>query len=271
MAEKLAKATKKIALALFYILIYFALLYFVTIQVTLLEEDLENYSGVITILSSLAAVAIYAVMFYIRRIKPNRYIKTKPLSLVDIVLSFTTAIGFRLLTGAYLMWSEENVPLLQRSIENAQQSYDFNTMTAFCSVSVVLSVCIVAPIFEEILFRGIVQKELSGVMPVICAIILQGLLFGMAHAVLAQSIFAAVYGIVLGLIYYRTRNIYIVMCSHVFFNISSVLEIRNYEMIGRMVVSGMALTAVSIFVFFYIHEGKKPSAKDEALGGKGNV
>ena len=271
MAVKLGTGIQKIALALFYILIYFALLYFVTIQVGLLEEDIENYSGVITILASLASLAIYAVIFYIRGVKPKKYVAVKRLALLDVVLAFTTAVGFRLLTGAYLMWSEMNVPILQKSLEGAQQSYDFNTMTAFGAISVIISVCIVAPVFEEILFRGLVQKELSYVMPEICAVILQGVLFGMAHAVLAQSIFAAVYGIVLGLIYSRTKNISVVMCAHVFFNLSSVLEIKSIDMIGRMTLSGLALTVVSIFVFFYIYKGKKPAVTGEVTGGSDNV
>ena len=217
MAENLAQFVKKIALALFYIFIYFAFLYLLAQQVELLEEDVKNYSEIITILASVASLGVYLVILYLREIKPGRYIKFKRVTLVDAVLAFVLAFGFRILTGAYLMWSEQNVPLLQRSIENAQHSYNFNTMTTLGVVSVIVSVCIVAPFFEEILFRGMVLGELRGAMPKGMAIILQAVLFGLAHTVLAQALFAAVYGLILGVIYLKTRNISVVILSHVFF------------------------------------------------------
>lgn len=271
MAEKLAHIIKKIALALFYIMIYFALLYLLTFQVNVLEEDLKNYSGVVTIIASIATLGIYRVTFYLRDINVKKYIKVKRLSLIDVTLAFSMAIGFRLLTGAYLMWGETNVPLLQRSIEGAQQSYDFNTMTGFCIVTVIVSTCIAAPFFEEVLFRGIVQKELSDAMPVSMAIVLQGIMFGLAHAVLAQSVFAAVYGIILGVIYYRTKNLSIVVVSHLFFNMSSVLEIKSGEMLAQMALTGLGLTLVSIFIFFYIYRRKTPVTAGEVTGGNDNV
>ncbi len=263
MAEKPAHIIKKIALALFYIFIYFALLYLLTFQVDFMEEDLENYSGVVTIIASIAAAGIYFVMFYLRDINIKNYINARRISLIDGVLAFAMAIGFRLLTGAYLLWSEMNVPILQESIKNAQQGYDFNTMTGFCMVTVILSTCVAAPIFEELLFRGIIQKELADVMPMALAVVLQGLMFGLAHAVLAQSVFAAVYGIILGVVYYKTKNICVVILSHLFFNISSVLEVKNSEMLGQMTVTGLGMTIASILIFFYIYKRKTPAVAGE--------
>lgn len=271
MAEQLAHIIKKIALALFYILIYFGLLYLLSFQVALMEEDAENYSGIITILASVASLGIYLIVLYLREKKVKQYIKIKRISLIEIVLSLAMAVGFRLLTGAYLMWSEMNVPILQRSIESAQQSYDFNTMTTVCMVSIILSVCLVAPAFEEILFRGLVLKELKEAMPAMAAIVLQALLFGLAHAVLAQSIFAAVYGIILGAVYLRCKNISVVILSHMFFNISSGLEIKSDEMLAQMFITGLVLTVVSIIIFFYIHKRKKPACAGEVTGGNYDV
>lgn len=271
MAENVAHIIKKIALALFYILIYFSILYLLTVQVALLEEDVKNYSEVVTIIASVASVGIYLVTFYFREVKVKRYIKFKRVSLIEAVLSLTMAVGFRILTGAYLMWSQMSVPVLQRSIENAQQSYNFNTMTTFCAISVVLSVCVVAPVFEEILFRGIVLKELGDAMPAAAAIVFQALLFGISHAVLAQSIFAAVYGIILGAVYLKCRNISVVILAHMFFNMSSVLEVKNAEMLTEMFITGLVLTGLSIIIFFYIYRRKKPAYAGEVTGGNDNV
>lgn len=267
----MARFVKKIALALFYILIYFAFLYLLSWQVGILEEDAENYSGIVTILASIASLGVYLVILYLREIKVGRYVKFKNITLVDFVLSLMLAVGFRILTGAYLMWSENNVPMLQKSIENAQNGYNFNTMTTFGIVSVVVSVCIVAPFFEEFLFRGLVLRELRGAMPDVLAVVFQALLFGLAHAVLAQSLFAAVYAVILGAIYLRVRNISVVILSHVFFNISSVLEVKNSDMINQMFISGLLLTVLSIMIFFYVYKRKKPAKAEKFTGGSNNV
>lgn len=271
MAESIARFIKKIALALFYILIYFAFLRLLFMQVEFLEEDAENYGELVTILASIASMAVYFVLLYLREVKAKRYIKTKQITLLDCVLSLMLAFGYRILTGAYLMWSEKNVPMLQKSIEGAQSGYNFNTMTTLGVVSVVVSVCIVAPVFEEILFRGLILGELKRAMPDGFAVVLQAVLFGLAHSVLAQSIFAMVYAIILGALYLRVKNIYVVILAHVFFNISSVLEVKNADMINQMFVTGLLLTVASILVFSYVYKRKKPALADELTGGNINV
>lgn len=271
MAENLARFVKKIALALFYIFIYFAFLYLLSWQVELLEEDAENYSGIVTILASIASLGVYLVILYLRDIKVRRYIKFKSVTVVDSVLALMLAVGFRILTGAYLMWSENNIPMLRKSIEGAQSGYNFNTMTTFGIISVVLSVCIVAPFFEEVLFRGMVLRELRGAMPDTLAVVLQAVFFGLAHAVLAQSLFAAVYAVILGALYLRSKNISIVILAHIFFNVSSVLEVKNTDMIGQMLVTGLILTIASLLIFFYIYKRKKPYKAEDFTGGNKNV
>ncbi len=271
MAVNLARFVKKIALALFYILIYFAFLYLLTWQVGFLEEDAENYSGIVTILASIASLGVYFIILYLREIRVRRYIKFKNVTVVDGVLSLMLAVGFRILTGAYLMWSEKNVPMLQKSIEGAQSGYSFNTMTTFGAVSIVISICIVAPFFEEILFRGLVLRELRGAMPDVFAVVLQAILFGLAHAVLAQSLFAAVYAVILGVLYLRVRNISVVILAHIFFNLSSVLEVKNTDMINQMFVTGLLLTVGTMLIFFYIYKRQRPYKAEKISGGNKNV
>ncbi len=223
-----------------------------------MEEDVENYREVVTILAALASMCIYLVVLYLRDIKLKDFIHFKSVTLFDTILALTLALGFRTITDAYLIWSKDSVPLLQESIESVQRGYNFNTMTFVCAASVVLSVCIIAPLFEEILFRGMVLKELSGVMPSFFAVILQAILFGLAHAVLAQAIFSAVYAVILGVIYLKSKNISVVILSHMFFNISSALEFKNTDMLSQMFISGLVLTGVSLWFFFNIYGRKKP-------------
>ena len=48
-------------------------------------------------------------------------------------------------------------------------------------VSLVVTAVIAAPIVEEMVFRGVVMRGLSSRLPLVAVIVLQGLLFGLAH------------------------------------------------------------------------------------------
>jgi membrane protease YdiL (CAAX protease family) len=48
-------------------------------------------------------------------------------------------------------------------------------------VSLVITAVIGAPIVEEMVFRGVVMRGLSSSMPVVAVVVVQGLLFGLAH------------------------------------------------------------------------------------------
>ncbi len=48
-------------------------------------------------------------------------------------------------------------------------------------VSLVITAVIAAPIVEEMVFRGVVMRGLRSRMPIVMVVIVQGLLFGVAH------------------------------------------------------------------------------------------
>ena len=48
-------------------------------------------------------------------------------------------------------------------------------------VSIVISAVVAAPIVEEMVFRGVVMRGLASRLPIVAVVVLQGLLFGVAH------------------------------------------------------------------------------------------
>lgn len=48
-------------------------------------------------------------------------------------------------------------------------------------VSIVISAVVAAPIVEEMVFRGVVMRGLASRLPVVAVVVVQGLLFGVAH------------------------------------------------------------------------------------------
>lgn len=82
-----------------------------------------------------------------------------------------------------------------------------------------LSISIVGPIVEEILFRLLIFNSLEKINKnPWFAIIVSGVLFGIWHMIFVQSIYTAIMGCLMGLIYYKTRNIFITIFIHMFNN-----------------------------------------------------
>lgn len=81
-----------------------------------------------------------------------------------------------------------------------------------------VAVVVIAPIGEELLFRGLIQGYgLKNFAPVL-AIGLQGLIFGLYHGNIIQGIYAFIMGVVLGLIAYKLGSIIPSMVLHISVN-----------------------------------------------------
>lgn len=116
-----------------------------------------------------------------------------------------------------------------------------------------IMICLFAPIFEEIIFRGIILKGMLNfkVNPTI-AILINGFVFGMAHMNPWQFIGAGLLGIIFGIVYYRTKSLFLPILLHFLNNTLSyslmliqgdmegeVFAQRDYLLIGGMTLIGI--------------------------------
>jgi membrane protease YdiL (CAAX protease family) len=88
-----------------------------------------------------------------------------------------------------------------------------------------LTAAVAAPLFEEFLFRGFLLPSLTRYVPVWAAIGLSGLLFGVAHLSLSEILPLTSLGIILGIVYVRTRNLLAPMLLHSLWNSSTILSL----------------------------------------------
>jgi membrane protease YdiL (CAAX protease family) len=98
----------------------------------------------------------------------------------------------------------------------------------------VIAVCTVvgAPFFEELFFRGVLLRSLArlfgnfgGWVGPALAMILTGVLFGLAHAESLQLLGLAVFGIILSFISYRTGRLGMNMVAHASFNLIALAAV----------------------------------------------
>ena len=82
----------------------------------------------------------------------------------------------------------------------------------------ILCISVLGPAFEELLFRGVVTKELLRRYAPTKAILLSGLIFGIFHLNPAQAVSACLMGFLLAWLYYKTRSLVACMLIHILNN-----------------------------------------------------
>ncbi len=107
-------------------------------------------------------------------------------------------------------------PLLQLALE----SQDTVALSIFF-----FTAAIAAPLFEEVLFRGFLLPSLTRYFSVWGAIFVSALLFAIAHLSLSEILPLSALGVVLGVVYTRSRNLLAPMLLHSLWNSGTLLSL----------------------------------------------
>lgn len=142
-----------------------------------------------------------------------------------------------------------------------------------------LTSLIAAPLFEEMLFRGIIQEGLSRKYGSAMGITVAAFIFGIVHIIPQQVVAATVLGFILGYIYYRTHSLIPVIILHALNNafahfsilFTDDITMTTREMIGSdkiyYMVYGACVVIVilsSLKILSNLRGGKQPpSVSDE--------
>lgn len=93
----------------------------------------------------------------------------------------------------------------------------------------ILSIALLAPILEELLFRGVIQRRLQAMThKAWVAIIASALIFGVVHGNPAQIPFATLMGAMFGWLYYRTGSLLPSIVGHVLNNSVAAINMILY-------------------------------------------
>lgn len=86
-----------------------------------------------------------------------------------------------------------------------------------------IQVCVLAPIVEEILMRGVVLGGLKKSYGCVTALLISAILFAFLHFNMVQTLSAFICGIVLGLLYIKKDSIFCCMLAHCGYNLTSYI------------------------------------------------
>lgn len=131
--------------------------------------------------------------------------------LFTAIVSFGLAMGLNLLIAAIKL--QQAFPEYSKA---AEQMYTEH------GVIVLLATLVMAPVMEELIFRGLCFGRIRQFTGRGMTILLTGLLFGLYHMNLVQFIYATVMGIFFALLYERYRDIRLTMAAHFAANLCAV-------------------------------------------------
>lgn len=117
-----------------------------------------------------------------------------------------------------------------------------------------LSTVVFAPLFEEVIFRGVIFGSVRSRHGVIAALLISSLCFGLAHGVPSQIVATFIIGLILGYAYLRSGSLITSMTLHALNNALAMLLIMfgmGHASLSELVSKGayVAIYIISLFIF----------------------
>lgn len=133
-------------------------------------------------------------------------------------------------------------------------------------IILILGTIVVAPIYEEIVFRGIILKGMAKKINPTIAILVSAFLFSLVHMNIPKGINAFLLGIVIGVIYLRRGSIYLSIFAHFINNIMALSVSPLFSLIrGKYAVEihGIFLTIGVILLVLAYSEHNQNKTRDK--------
>lgn len=177
--------------------------------------------------------------------------KTAKTQIKTIALLAVLGISFQLFVSSILAIIRHSAPKL---LESYDEIIDSLTERTFL---LMLTTILLAPIAEELIFRGLTLHFAGKVIPVKAAIIFSALFFGLYHGNLIQGLYAFVAGMILAYIVTRTGRLLPAVFLHIVINLSAYLipDMLFETMIPSVLV--LVMSSGLLFLVFYFSRNPK--------------
>lgn len=143
--------------------------------------------------------------------------------LTSVLLAITPLFAGRFFSMLYALLLENILPSAYKSYLKSSELIEqqMGSIGVFQMMLLFLAIVILAPIVEEIVFRGIFFNLLAKKRSTLFAMIVSSLVFGLLHA--ETMIPVTLIGFILCFIYHRTGNLLLAMAAHMFNNLAAFL------------------------------------------------
>lgn len=244
--KKETKVLKQIGLILSVLLLFLGLQFIAGIALGLIFRSNPD----ILMNLALAIPNILLILILYLSNKKTKIIPNESLKKNDVkysILLGLTYVGFGILLTQSVMYLLGDFYQASTSNEFVKQAEEL--LNSINPIAMILTVGVLAPIAEELMFRGFfIEKSLKNVSKT-ATIITSAILFGFAHLNLLQGLNAIILGGILAYLYYKTRNVKFCIITHMSNNIAALILGTLYE---TNKIAGIIVSVALFIAFIYI-------------------
>jgi membrane protease YdiL (CAAX protease family) len=182
---------------------------FQVINVILLELGFSKILLYINVASDIL-INIVIIFIFVKIFRRNQEFKFK----VKYKPSIKECLCVLLFLGAHLLIFSNTIGILIEKIEVSKWVVEAFDKILIDPVIAFMSLCVTAPVFEELIYRGIILEKLSKRYNMGVSIVVSAVIFGLIHANLHQGVNAFFIGLILGFIYIKTNSLLLCMFGH---------------------------------------------------------
>ncbi len=240
---------------IFYIVLYFGVNFLAPLIINLIgqENTIINQIVVASILFSLIVIIINRNKLtkkgWFTKFSKKELIKTIEICLASVILvNLFLVYIFPNFINAYMP-------------ESIKQSFDsINNSNQF---GVLLTVGLLAPFAEEILFRGAIYNLIKDKFNKYAGMIISAILFAVIHMNIYQGSYALVIGLFMGIIILKTGSLWLPIIFHIVYNtLSGLYGSLNPRLMELLVTKTYILPIIGVLLLvdslrFFLSKGVK--------------
>lgn len=203
-----------------------------------LEKVVTNFNVPLTVLSFLAT---YFISYLMLRKKENfwKRIAFNRMSLKEFLLIIVVTIAISVSIMCIIPILSQIFPQYNKISQDISRDIQTPMM--------IINAVIFAPVLEELLFRGLVFKELTKHTNMVASIITQGIIFGFFHLNIVQGIYTCILGIVMAIVYVWVDSIFACIIMHIGFNLLGTKILPS--IFSGLNISILIIAGISFVIF----------------------
>lgn len=203
----------------------------------------------LTVAAGVFTLATYALMFILR--------KKKPLAEVGIAKMPIPAYFGMVLLGAQLNLAVAFLlPLIPFPDAWWEAYASQSDILLGARLWTLLLTVIVAPILEEIVFRGLIHTRLKRCMPTFAAMLISALTFGLMHGAIIAVIYASLLGLLLAWVFEKYESLLASILLHFGFNLCAIV-LEGFEDVPAVVcIAAVVISIAGLIIVQMTAKGK---------------
>ena len=209
---------------------------------TQLMDAVMGEAMMMTLLSGVIVLLVFWLVFLIRKKKFSEEVCIRSIPVKGILPVVLLAACFNVITSviiSFIPWPE-----------SWMESYMANSSVIDNSIVAWITAVVMAPVLEEIVFRGLMYTRLKKGLPAILAAVFTSLVFGIVHGTVIWAIYTFIFSLVLIWVFERFQSLAACILLHMAYNLSGMAMSLIPEDASVMVLI-LFVVSIAVAVLMY--------------------